>query len=519
MKIINKNRQEKGITLIALVVTIVVLLILAGVSISLVLGNNGLINKTKEAREETNKGSLKDTITTIMAEWQIEQYTTNADFATFLNSKVPDTIDAVTDNGDGTFDIEKDGYTITVSSDGTIGETSKIGPKPQVRDIKVVANSDGTGDSLGAKSTDEGTTLYITFSHSIEGGTTTVSPTLPYAVTANGTYEFTVTGTVNGETSNKTVTVTVNQYKSAFNIGDYVNYTYDEGTEESPITYSLASTQSGYSDQTVTQSTTTLKWRILNIDEASGKIDLISDAPTSNTVYFQGALGYNNGVYLLNDMCAALYSNSSKGITARSINLEDMEKHLTEAGIAARNAYVYNGVQYGNTKTYLDSYSYYPKLYPYEIGSGVNVTEANKASITQPDKTIANPDPYKESRNSSSSEFAVPTAEKHTQATDKVLTVTQTYYNISISNTYYGEAASVLSNSYSYGVASRFARCYSPDADFGLRVADKNMDGGGLIRYSNFTNVCFCRLRPVVSLDSSLLDGTKDKGGAWNLNW
>lgn len=43
-------KKERGITLVALVVTIVVLLILAGVSISLVLGNNGLITKTKEAK-------------------------------------------------------------------------------------------------------------------------------------------------------------------------------------------------------------------------------------------------------------------------------------------------------------------------------------------------------------------------------------------------------------------------------------------------------------------------------------
>ena len=48
----NVNKNEKGITLIALVVTIVVLLILAGVSLSLVLGENGLINKSKEARDK-----------------------------------------------------------------------------------------------------------------------------------------------------------------------------------------------------------------------------------------------------------------------------------------------------------------------------------------------------------------------------------------------------------------------------------------------------------------------------------
>ena len=47
-----KNKQEKGITLIALVVTIVVLLILAGVSISLVLNNNGVISKAKDAKNQ-----------------------------------------------------------------------------------------------------------------------------------------------------------------------------------------------------------------------------------------------------------------------------------------------------------------------------------------------------------------------------------------------------------------------------------------------------------------------------------
>ena len=45
-------KQEKGITLIALVVTIVVLLILAGVSISLVLNNNGVISKSKDAKNQ-----------------------------------------------------------------------------------------------------------------------------------------------------------------------------------------------------------------------------------------------------------------------------------------------------------------------------------------------------------------------------------------------------------------------------------------------------------------------------------
>ena len=55
-----KNKQERGITLIALVVTIVVLLILAGVSISLVINNNGVISKAKEARDKYAEAQTND---------------------------------------------------------------------------------------------------------------------------------------------------------------------------------------------------------------------------------------------------------------------------------------------------------------------------------------------------------------------------------------------------------------------------------------------------------------------------
>ena len=49
------NKKEKGITLIALVVTIVVLIILATVSINAVLGQNGIIGKAKQAKESYEK--------------------------------------------------------------------------------------------------------------------------------------------------------------------------------------------------------------------------------------------------------------------------------------------------------------------------------------------------------------------------------------------------------------------------------------------------------------------------------
>ena len=46
-------KRNKGITLIALVVTIIVLLILAGISISMLTGQNGILNRAAEAKEKT----------------------------------------------------------------------------------------------------------------------------------------------------------------------------------------------------------------------------------------------------------------------------------------------------------------------------------------------------------------------------------------------------------------------------------------------------------------------------------
>lgn len=47
---IKKVGNNKGITLIALVITIIVLLLLAGITLNLVLGENGIITRAKEAK-------------------------------------------------------------------------------------------------------------------------------------------------------------------------------------------------------------------------------------------------------------------------------------------------------------------------------------------------------------------------------------------------------------------------------------------------------------------------------------
>ena len=63
-------KNKNAITLIALVVTIVVLLILAGVSINLLVDENGIIQKSKDARNASRAGSIRDEISL----WKAEKF-------------------------------------------------------------------------------------------------------------------------------------------------------------------------------------------------------------------------------------------------------------------------------------------------------------------------------------------------------------------------------------------------------------------------------------------------------------
>ena len=180
------------------------------------LGNNGIIAKAKEAQRKSAEATQNDLIGMNELAQQLEGQ---------LNGSI----------GSG--------------SGGTGGETQT--PEITVGEIKVVADSTGTGSAItDANSVYLGNTLYITFSHSITGGTTTVDKIIPYAVTKNGTYTFTVTGTVNGKSYTKNVSVTVNQFKDVYEyMQTNTKVTYSDGDvwvpEEFKIAKDSASTVQG----------------------------------------------------------------------------------------------------------------------------------------------------------------------------------------------------------------------------------------------------------------------------------
>ena len=70
-------KKQKGITLIALVVTIIVLLILAGISIMMLTGQSGILNQARAAKEDTRGGEVKDEVALAVSENTMADYTGN----------------------------------------------------------------------------------------------------------------------------------------------------------------------------------------------------------------------------------------------------------------------------------------------------------------------------------------------------------------------------------------------------------------------------------------------------------
>ena len=92
---------KKGITLISLVVTIIVLLILAGIAISMLFGENGLLNRATDATEEYSKSEAREKVELLLSEYVIDKATgEDTDFANFLKKNLQV---GVAENEDNTY--------------------------------------------------------------------------------------------------------------------------------------------------------------------------------------------------------------------------------------------------------------------------------------------------------------------------------------------------------------------------------------------------------------------------------
>jgi len=101
-------KNQKGITLVALVITIVVLLILAGVTISMVMGDNGVLSNSQKAKYESAKGTAEDSLSAGLSSITTDIYAGN-----YSDQSVNDLAQVTEDFLEAELTKQMQGYTIT----------------------------------------------------------------------------------------------------------------------------------------------------------------------------------------------------------------------------------------------------------------------------------------------------------------------------------------------------------------------------------------------------------------------
>ena len=413
-----KNQKEKGITLIALVITIIVLLILAGVTIATLTGENGILTKATEASKKTGQASAEEQV----------QLEVTASIGTDGNINIED----LNDNLGNIEGLTHEGETI---------ENNPI-------------------DSLPATVVVDGNNVIIR-----EDGSVVVS-------------EWTQTGY---EITNGEITVKV---------GDYV-LNYDEGTGSTQI----ETTESGHTEQQ-TLTTENLGWRILGIGE-NGGLELISDNPTTATLTLSGETGYLNAEEVLNTACNELYGKGQYAESARSLNVEDVNKLAN-----------YDP----------ETYSVYGDLYKYRFSTEAGYMQYSKSTDngqTWSDWSKITGSSYQTFRMPGSTEIISAGNPKESQEIE----YTYYYYSISSQMADNTDIANMITNgtgdsNVTQWLASRTVYCSSIFAYFRVRaVDDGDVYGSNLYGSYGDSSSPSWAVRPVVTLESNIqLEGNSEDG-------
>ena len=155
---IEVKENKKGIKLVALIVTIVVLLILAGVSLNLLIGNNGIITRAKQAKISNDLSSYKEQLAMFIADKKTE----NSEFYEssltagknnlYYNTKtsedektIKDIIKDVKDEYLDSLEVVKGKLTVNTKDKNIIKVAQAVGVEPNPYDIRdgVLQSSDG----------------------------------------------------------------------------------------------------------------------------------------------------------------------------------------------------------------------------------------------------------------------------------------------------------------------------------------------------------------------------------------
>ena len=267
-------------------------------------------------------------------------------------------------------------------------------------------------------------------------------------------------------------------------VGDYVEYIPD--TAE----YTTDTNNTGYTSAQ-TFKTQSKNWRVVYKNTETGEVLLTTNGivndgtgEKNDKMYLRGAKGYFRGPTELNNICKALYSNSSLGITARSMTIEDLNKACNYTpSEPIRYAYYPNGTTFAEGDTTIE---YNSKTYT-KTAHGSSTAKFYTSDGGGIEKTDSDGFIYK-----------VPEA-------DNPVYVTQTYYyapNPTVGN--------ILGSSYGW-LASPCVYLFSSGAYFGVRYAySGNVYAYYLYNSDGYTNSISRGVRPIVSLGSMLQIDSSD---------
>ena len=303
-----KTKEVRGITIISLVITIVVLLILAGVSVSLVIGNNNLFDKAKSTQKIQTIAGIKEALELEKADIQVESKTVNLenyleqistgrknydlsstekidnknayiiinDQYKFLlkdkeNGDVEITYEGVAVSGDLTLSSYEGTYTYPNSGSFEITNNASGGELTVNSDAPNIATVSLDGNTVTVKpgTTSGKATITVT---SAEASNYNAKSATYTATVNNGTISLSATpytGTYDGKEHNAITSVTVNpsdaKLEYSINGGPY-NTTMPTITDSSSFTVTVKASKAGYATRTATET--------VKVNKAEGKLTL-----------------------------------------------------------------------------------------------------------------------------------------------------------------------------------------------------------------------------------------------------
>lgn len=323
-------RKNGGITLVALVVTIIILIILAGVSINILLGENGMISKAREAQKAQNVSRILEKLELEKIELGISnEYTAQLDaYLQHIKDKgiieESDIQDSWNIGLGKCYIVVEDKYTFLLEQEGGNIKITYV-ENPVVLKIDTQVNAEaGTIDATAVVANVKNATYE--YSISTDNTNFVVKNTSKNAyygysgLTKDTQYYIKIKVT----DQNGTAELVKSVYTSVIQPGGYIAYT------PTAKTFTMTTDQTGYStSQSFNTADYTGLWQVLYNDEDHG-LQLIS-VDSVGELYLSGKVGYNKLVETLNAF-SANYENTALSESSRIVGTNSTNPVDTATG-------------------------------------------------------------------------------------------------------------------------------------------------------------------------------------------